>query len=281
MIIWIASYPKSGNTWVRSFLSAYYYSKDGKFNFSLLKKIRQFPSKDFFNDKLKSVDEAAENWLIAQRKINKQNKFCFLKTHNVLGAYKGKSFTTPEYTLGAIYIVRDPRNVITSLKNHYSLHEDEALTMISSIYRNLRDENDHDNYSNYSFISSWANNYNSWKMSKNINKLIVKYEDLENRASETFLKIISFTDNLLKKNNNLNQDKFNNAIETTRFEILKKMEEEEGFEEAVYSRKEGKNKKFFNLGKENNYKELIKPKTLEIIEKLFGKEMRELGYLKY
>ena len=53
MIIWLASYPKSGNTWVRSFLSAYYYSNDGKFNFSLLKKIRQFPSKDFFNDKLK------------------------------------------------------------------------------------------------------------------------------------------------------------------------------------------------------------------------------------
>ena len=72
MIIWLASYPKSGNTWVRSFLSAYYYSNDGKFNFSLLKKIKQFPSKDFFNDKLKSVDEAAENWLIAQRKINKK-----------------------------------------------------------------------------------------------------------------------------------------------------------------------------------------------------------------
>ena len=281
MIIWLASYPKSGNTWVRSFLSAYYYSNDGKFNFSLLKKIKQFPSKDFFDYKLKSVDEAAENWLIAQRRINEQNKLCFLKTHNVFGAYKGKSFTTSEHTLGAIYIVRDPRNVITSLKNHYSLQEDEALIMINSIYRNLRDENDHDNYSSYSFISSWANNYNSWKMSKNINKLIVKYEDLENHANQTFLKIVNFTDNLLKKNNNLNQDKFNNAIETTRFEILKKKEEEEGFEEAVYSRKERVNKKFFNLGKENNYKKLVKPKTLEIIEKLFNKEMRELGYLKY
>ena len=281
MIIWIASYPKSGNTWVRSFLSAYYYSKDGKFNFNLLKKIRQFPSKDFFNDNLKSVDEAAENWLNAQRKINEQNKLCFLKTHNVFGAYKGKSFTTPEHTLGAIYIVRDPRNVITSLKNHYSLQEDEALKMINSIYRNLRDENDHNNYSSYSFISSWANNYNSWKMSKNINKLIVKYEDLENHASETFLKIVNFTDNLIKKNNNLNQDKFNNAIETTQFEILKKKEEEEGFDEAVFSKKEGKNKKFFNLGKKNNYKKLVKPKTLEIIEQFFNKEMRELGYLKY
>ncbi len=279
MIIWLASYPKSGNTWVRSFLSAYYYSNDGKFNFSLLKKIRQFPSKDFFNEKLKSVDEAAENWLIAQKKINEQNKLCFLKTHNVFGAYKGRSFTTSEYTLGAIYIVRDPRNVITSLKNHYSLQENDALEMINSIYRNLRDENDQDNYSNYSFISSWANNYNSWKLAKNINKLVVKYEDLENHESETFLKIVNFTENLLKKNNNLDKDKFNNAVETTRFEILKKKEEEKGFDEAVYSRKERKNKKFFNLGKENNYKKLVKPKTLETIENLFKKEMRELGYL--
>ena len=88
MIIWLASYPKSGNTWVRSFLSAYYYSDDGKFNFKLLEKIRQFPSRDFLSQKLKSVDEAAENWLIAQKKINYQNEFCFLKTHNIFGAYK-------------------------------------------------------------------------------------------------------------------------------------------------------------------------------------------------
>ena len=173
MIIWLASYPKSGNTWVRSFLSAYYYSHDGKFDFKLLEKIRQFPSRDFLSQKLKSVDEAAENWLIAQKKINDQNEFCFLKTHNVYGAYKGKSFTTPDFTLGAIYIVRDPRNVLTSLMNHYSLTEDDALKMINSIYRNLRDENDNYDFSSYSFISSWANNYKSWKMSKNINKLII------------------------------------------------------------------------------------------------------------
>ena len=68
MIIWIASYPKSGNTWVRAFLSAYYYSHDGIFNFELLKKIKQFPSKDFLKKRLNSVDEASDNWLIAQKK---------------------------------------------------------------------------------------------------------------------------------------------------------------------------------------------------------------------
>ena len=68
MIIWLASYPKSGNTWVRSFLSAYYYSHDGKFNFKLLENIKQFPSKEFLSQRLTSVDEAAKNWLIAQKK---------------------------------------------------------------------------------------------------------------------------------------------------------------------------------------------------------------------
>ncbi len=279
MIIWLASYPKSGNTWVRAFLSAYYYSNEGKFTFELLKKIKQFPSKEFFDEKLLSVDEASENWLIAQKKIKDRKKICFLKTHNVNGAFKGNSFTTTEFTAGAIYIVRDPRNVLSSMMNHYSLNESDALKMINSIYRNLKDENDENNYASYSFISSWSNNYNSWKLSKNINSLLIKYEDLENDKYKTFSKIVNFTNNIIKKERNIDENKFKLAIETTNFEILQKKEEYEGFDEAVYSSKEGKVKPFFNLGRKNNYKNLLKPETSKVIEGLFKKEMKELGYL--
>ena len=279
MIIWLASYPKSGNTWVRSFLSAYYYSSDGKFTFELLKKIKQFPSKEFFDRKLLSVDEASQNWLIAQKKIKDRKKICFLKTHNVNGAFKGNSFTTSEFTAGAIYITRDPRNVLTSMMNHYSLNESDALKMLNSIYRNLKDENDENNYASYSFISSWSNNYNSWKLSKNINSLLIKYEDLENDKYKTFSKIVNFTNNIIKKERNIDENKFKLAIETTNFEVLQKKEEYEGFDEAVYSSKEGKVKPFFNLGRKNNYKNLLKPETSKVIEGLFEKEMKELGYL--
>ena len=279
MIIWLASYPKSGNTWVRSFLSAYYYSSDGKFTFELLKKIKQFPSKEFFDQKLLSVDEASENWLIAQKKIKDRKKICFLKTHNVNGAFKGNSFTTTEFTAGAIYIVRDPRNVLSSMMNHYSLNESDALKMINSIYRNLKDENDENNYASYSFISSWSNNYNSWKISKNFNILLIKYEDLQNDTYNTFSKIVNFTNNIIKKEKNIDENKFKLAIETTNFEVLQKKEEYEGFDEAVYSSKEGKMKPFFNLGRKNNYKNLLKPETSKVIEGLFEKEMKELGYL--
>ena len=279
MIIWLASYPKSGNTWVRSFLSAYYFSNDGKFNFELLKKIKQFPSKEFFDMKLRDVDEASKSWLIAQKKIKENKQTIFLKTHNIYGAYKGNSFTSEEFTAGAIYIVRDPRNVLTSMMNHYSLNESEALRMISSIYRNLRDENDVDNYASYSFISSWANNYNSWKKSKNIKKLFIKYEDLENDAYNSFSKIINFTNNLIKKEKNIDYKKFVSSIETTKFDLLKKKEEKEGFHEAVYSLKEKKIKPFFNLGNQNKYENLIKKETSKSIEEIFEKEMKELGYL--
>ena len=203
----------------------------------------------------------------------------FLKTHNVYGAYKGKNFTTPEYTLGAINIVRDPRNVLTSLMNHYSLDENGALSMIKSIYRNLRDENDNDDFSNYSFISSWSNNYKSWKMAKNIDKILIKYEDLQDDTENTFKKIIQFTNKLLKNNEVIDFEKLKKSIQTTNFNLLKKREESDGFIEGVYSKKGGVKKKFFNLGKDNNYKKLLKLKTIKEIEKSFYNEMKELDYL--
>ena len=89
MIIWIASYPKSGNTWVKSLLSAYLYSGDGTFdNFDLLKKIEQFPSKryfEFFLKDFKDIKKVSDYWIAAQEKINLSNKrTTFMKTHSAL-----------------------------------------------------------------------------------------------------------------------------------------------------------------------------------------------------
>ena len=279
MIIWIASYPKCGNTWVRSLLSAYYFSKNGEFNFDLLKNIKQFPSIDFFQKKIDSIEEASASWIPIQKKIKETKKVYFLKTHNVFGSYKGNDFTSPEYTLGAINIVRDPRNVLTSLMNHFSIKEEEALKLISNENRNLRDRNDQDNYATYSFISSWNNNYNSWKFTKNINKILIKYEDLENDIEKSFTKIIEFTNKIMRKDNKINIKKLEKTIETTKFDLLKKKEEKEGFDEAIYSSDNGKTKSFFNLGKNNDYKKLLKKETVQSIEDIFEKEMKELGYL--
>ena len=73
MIIWLASYPKSGNTWLRALLSSYYYSNNGIFQFDLLKKINQFPEKNFFLEFTKNFGTpigTAQYWIKAQNKIN-------------------------------------------------------------------------------------------------------------------------------------------------------------------------------------------------------------------
>ena len=84
MIIWLTSYPKSGNTYVRAFLSAYYFSLDGKFNFNQISKIKQFPHEKFFDKKINSISEASSQWMPIQKKIVQNKKILFLKTHSYL-----------------------------------------------------------------------------------------------------------------------------------------------------------------------------------------------------
>ena len=77
MIIWISSYPKSGNTYLRSFLSAYYFSKNGKFDFDLLLNIHQFPGIKFSRKKNYNRTEASKNWILSQEKFFDKKKYIF------------------------------------------------------------------------------------------------------------------------------------------------------------------------------------------------------------
>ena len=81
MIIWIASYPKSGNTWVRAFLTSYYFTDDGTFDPNHLEKIPDYPNKTLFAENHKiGHGEIHKFWSLSQRKIIKKQKFRFLKT---------------------------------------------------------------------------------------------------------------------------------------------------------------------------------------------------------
>ena len=75
MIIWLASYPKSGNTLVRSLLASYFFSDEGEFNFNLLRMIDQFPNIRLFKElgiNLSDRNEIDKNYIEAQKLINKK-----------------------------------------------------------------------------------------------------------------------------------------------------------------------------------------------------------------
>ena len=74
MIIWLTSYPKSGNTWVRSFLVSLLYNKKNETNLEGLNNIPQYPLRSHFNNLLDNIDdinEVSSKWIISQKRINK------------------------------------------------------------------------------------------------------------------------------------------------------------------------------------------------------------------
>ena len=276
MIIWIASYPKSGNTWLRSLISSYYFSKD-KFNLSDLKKIPNFSVSDFINDSLllQNGVDVAKQWLNVQREINKNyKKTLFFKTHNASVAINKNLFTDSDNTAGCIYVVRDPRNIITSYKNFEKKTYEEILNHMKNKEAFLFSEKK-TGFKSFEFIGSWADNYNSWFHNKlGIPICLIKYEDLVKDTLGELRKIIDFIGNVQNiKNYSFNNEKAERGVGDSSFENLSKMEQDGGFNEAR------SDQKFFNMGEKNNWQKLLPVSIKENIEKSFYIEMKELNYL--
>ena len=272
MIIWIASYPKSGNTWVRSIIASLFHTDDGIFKFENLKQVPQFPNRKFFKDftnDFGNLNEIKKYWILAQDKINLDEKVKFFKTHNINCKIDEYSFTNRSNTLATIYVVRDPRNVVKSISNHFSKSIVDANKFLTTsnmlgVGKNLNES------SVATLIGSWGQHYNFWARN-NKNLLLIKYEDLIKKPEFELEKIISFLEKLtpIKTNAKKNQ----NIIRSTSFDKLKKMEQDGLFIE-------GANKKdFFYLGPNNKWENTLEKNIKKELEKNFKNEMTEIGYL--
>ena len=277
MIIWLASYPKSGNTWVRLFLDFYLNNQDDINNL----KINQFPRKKYMENLINNftdIKEFAKNCNLAQTKINLDGKIKIFKTHNANWEAYGNSFTNKENTLGVIHIVRDPRNVITSLQNHYDIKNiNEALEFIKNKTKIIGNGNNNNEMKTeiMHVISSWSNHYNSWKKFDK-NYLLVRYEDLIDSPIREFAKIIKYLGDIAKVK--FDEAKFNNAVQNSSFDKLKNQEKQNGFKEAIKG-KNGHKKDFFFLGPNNDWRKILNSKVINNINNEFKNEMIDLKYL--
>ena len=279
MIVWLASYPKSGNTFVRSLLSSYIFSKDGRFNFDLLKNIKQFPDNSLFEQLGVNTDNETEmykNYINSQKIFNNKDSIRFLKTHSCFVNTDKFRFTDRHNTLGVIYIVRDPRNIVTSHAHHFQTTPEQAHeSLLSHRYLGKTSEKHC-----LTYLGSWKYHYNSWKIFRKFNKyLLVKYEDLINDTEKTFLNILKFIAHLGRVRFSYDTEKFQNTLKTTGFETMQKLEAKESFVEAKENMQTGEKIKFFNLGIKNDWKKLLDEKIKENLEKELEEEMKELKYL--
>ena len=279
MILWLASYPKSGNTFLRSLLASYFYTKDGNFNFDLLKKIKQFPVNENFSQigiDIKNKYLVAENYIKAQEEINKSKKLTFLKTHSSFCKMFNKfNFSNLKNSLGVIYIVRDPRNVVISFARHNSQSIETTSELLITDLATGNEKNEVEVY-----LGSWNFNYNSWKVYQNSKKyLLIKYEDLVNNTQKTFTEILKFINNISKINSEIDIKKIKKIVKETTFSRMKHLENEYGFVEAKINDNTGQMVKFFNQGPENDWKNILNDEIKKKIEFKFQQEMKELGYL--
>ncbi len=276
MIIWLASYPKSGNTWIRLFLDCLLFSKN---EFSINRNhITQFPLRSSFSgltDNVNNQNEFAKYCIEAQKIINKDKKVKIFKTHNALWNWnKGEHFFTDEnQTLGVIYIVRDPRNIVTSILNYF--HKNNYKNAIDFMKKDRVLGGDEDEHGLPTIIGSWSNHYRSWKKFKK-NNLLVRYEDLLNTPEKEFFRITNFLNTI--GNFKFSKNYILNAIQNCNFENLSKQEDKYGFVSNSDTNKK-LNKKFFNLGPSNKWQDILDLDTRLEVEKLFSEEMKDIGYL--
>lgn len=292
MIIWLASYPKSGNTWVRNIVNQIVYNdfknKEEIFNDS--SRIRRYPSKKDIenlpiipptgkhseNQKKSVINHTVKNWKLSQKKINKNKNINLFKTHNMLCKInlnsQNFSFTDKDNSVGVIHIVRDPRNVLTSLKNHYShsTQEETANMMLNEFsWIGFR------NHEIPQLISSWKNHYNSWKKFPE-NNILIKYENLIKDPKKEILRLIEYLSKFFKLNVSIQE--IDKIINNTTFENFSEQESKGKFNENATNTL-GERKKFFYLGPKNDWKKHLTQESLIKITAAFEKEMKELGYL--
>ena len=270
MIIWLASYPKSGNTWLRSFLVNYINKRTSNFDLDLLTQISRFPRKELY-DQLKidtnKFSEIVKNWINMQEFLNLKQEFTYLKTHNVMCTINNYPFTNTENTIGFIYLVRDPRDVILSYSRHLNKTIEKTCELMIDKFAHEKLDN---KGNKETILSSWSENYKSWRDYNSVKKIIIKYEDLILNPYENFFKIINY----LNKINGLHIDEemIKKSIKNVKFEKLQDLEKEFGFKESSYGN-------FFRKGKIGNWENELDKKIVFKIEQAFKEEMKELGYL--
>ena len=259
MIIWLASYPKSGNTWIRSMVTSLLYTEDGFFNFELIKNISQFPDNKYFKEftgDLANFDEVMKYWRIAQNKINLDNEIKFFKTHHLNCKINEYSFTDKSNTLATIYIVRDPRSLVSSISNHFSKTINESRKfLLTPKFIGGKEAKDRQK-SNYipTLLGTWSEHYKFWTMN-NKNLLLIKYEDLVSDTESQLEKIVRFLEKFIPIKTN--KEKNYNIIKSTSFDQLKNMEKKGLFKEGIVNKLSNEKVDFFRLGPKNKWEDTL------------------------
>lgn len=265
-IWWLASFPKSGNTWVRLFVHCYEtrYPLNINAGYSFVVGDQRLELYQHVACKPLSVCTTAEliylrpSMLIHYIQLRDPCDVYF-KTHNANVTICDIPLIPKLLTKGAVYLVRDPRDVAVSYAKHCGISIDECIDrMCSADHVGMRD-------TVADIILSWSDHVTSW-MESQFPVTAIRYEDLVSDPETGFRRILPALGF-----NEIDEDAFQFALDQTRLQNLQKQESTEGFKEA-------KNGMFFGVGKAGSWKNVLTDKQVEKIEETHGEVMQKFGY---
>jgi len=273
-IIWLASYPKSGNTWFRSFLTALL--NQGEIDINKMETDGIFSGKEYIEsildlcaDDLRPREFESFRKLAFSYKAQNTKKEAFVKIHDAYtySRWDGLPLIPDTGSRVAIYLVRNPLDVVLSLANHTGLTIDETITKYINSEEGAFIKKGKAAQQYYQLMGTWSMHAESWLNQKDIPVHLIRYEDMKANAFETFKEAVqqmqlNYTDEAIAK-----------AVAACDFKKLKQQEENKGFKE-----KQIPASAFFFKGEIGRWKKELNEEQIKKIMTVNELMMKRLGY---
>lgn len=276
-IVWIASYPKSGNTWTRAFLHNLTRIMNGESGEQDINEMARFSTWDLDrtryaqflgfepDNNVHRKEIAATRGAVHQQIADSARGLVFIKTHNCLVMDRGYSTINFAVTAGAVYVVRNPLDVVISSSYHMGKSVDDSIDhMAKTDSETVGQEG-----AVYEVIGSWSQHVWSWTRNAHAALHVMRYEDMLADPEKSFGNLVRHlrleaTRRQLKK-----------AIEHSSFARLQAQEKEKGFRERPPHASEN----FFREGRAGQWKDVLTPAQVDRIVRDHGEQMQRFGYL--
>ncbi len=270
-IVWLASYPKSGNTWTRAFLANYLVNPDAPIP---INQINRFG----MGDSIAKTYHMVAGWQIDLNNIElvlslrekvlrgivaNNADVNFTKTHNIKKVARGVELIPDRFTRSAIYILRNPLDMVLSYARHYGITVEDAVKRIG----NADNGNAPTATTTGEFLGNWSGHVDSWTAPAPYPVLVLRYEDLLEDPEAHFAKIVEHIGMPLESK------RLKKAIKFSSFKELSKQEKKDGFVE-----KSEQAKTFFTKGTSGQWKDELDNDLVRRIRRDHRIVMKRYGY---
>jgi len=276
-IVWLASYPKSGNTWFRAFLANLLRNSDKPVDINELDTggiaSARIPldlqlGYDSANLTHEEIDRLRREYYL--RRASEDGATLFLKVHDAhILLNNGLPLFPPEVSHAVLYFVRNPLDVCVSFA-HHSGRADFDRTLVAMGKPNYAVAGNRGRFHDQlrQRMLSWSGHVRSWADAPGHRVHVMRYEDMKLKTEETFTEAVRFAD--LPGGT----ERINKAIRFSRFEELRGQEQKAGFRERVHA-----DSQFFRKGKIGSWREELSVEQVEQIVRDHGEVMKRFGYL--